>query len=174
MNKIGKFIINKRFPVLVVLGVAIYVFVSRFHVSLWYILAAGAVSGAILGKVFCRWACPMGIIMEILMSASGDAKVSQLYQYHKIGCPIAWVSGFLNKFSLFKINNKIDECKKCGICDKKCYVAVMEPQKFSLYKEGMSRPGDSHTCSRCLECVTSCPTGSLKYGVRFGGKKNAK
>jgi polyferredoxin len=108
----------------------------------------------------------MGLIMEILMSLGGDdSKIKQMYQYHKIGCPIAWISGLLNKYSIFRIKLNEDTCKTCGICDKQCYIVAMEPAKFSLYKPKMIAPGDSYTCSKCLKCVASCPNGSLTYKV---------
>jgi polyferredoxin len=106
----------------------------------------------------------MGLIMEILMNISDD-KVKQMYQYHKLGCPIAWITGWLNKFSLFKIKINNETCKKCGICDKQCYIVAMEPVKYSLYKQDMQKPGNSYTCSKCLKCVTTCPNGSLQYKI---------
>jgi len=90
--------------ILSVLGVSLYLSISQFHISLWYILAAGVLLGLYLGRFFCRWVCPMGLIMEMMMSMGGDdSKIRQMYQYHKIGCPIAWISGWLNKYSFFKI-----------------------------------------------------------------------
>lgn len=163
MSKIFKVIISKRFIILSVLGVTLFLAISQFQISLWYILLAGIVLGVVFGKVFCRWICPMGLIMELMMSMSPDGKFRQMYQYHKIGCPIAWISGLLNRFSLFKIELNAESCKSCGICDKKCYIVAMEPAKFSLYKPKGIRPGDSYTCSKCLECVAACPNGSLKY-----------
>lgn len=43
----------------------------------------------------------------------------------------------------------------------------MEPAKYSLYKPAAINPGDSYTCSKCLECVVACPNGSLKYKTAF-------
>ncbi len=166
-DKIGKQIINSRFAILIVLGATVYFLTAQLHISVWYIILAGVVSGILFGKVFCRWACPVGIIMEIMMSSSGDVKTRQLYQYHKLGCPIAWVQGLLNRVSLFKIHNKSKECRECGICDKKCYIVAVDPEKYSLFKEGKKNPALSYTCSRCLSCVASCPAGSLKYGVKL-------
>ncbi len=163
MQKFLKILVSKRFIILSVSGAALFLAVSRFNISLWYILLAGIVLGVIFGKVFCRWVCPIGLIMELIMSMSSDGKFRQMYQYHKVGCPIAWISGLLNRFSLFKIVLNTESCKNCGICDKKCYIVAMEPAKFSLYKPKGIRPGDSYTCSKCLECVASCPNGSLKY-----------
>jgi polyferredoxin len=163
MQNFLKILVSKRFIILSVSGAALFLAISHFNISLWYILFAGIVFGVIFGKVFCRWVCPIGLIMELIMSISPEGKFQQMYQYHKIGCPIAWISGLLNRFSLFKIVLNAESCKNCGICDKKCYIVAMEPAKYSLYKPKGLRPGDSYTCSKCLECVASCPNGSLKY-----------
>lgn len=165
MSKILKLLVSKRVIILAILGVSLYIAISRYQISLWYVLLTGVVSGVIFGKVFCRWGCPMGLIMEIFMSMSGDGKIKQMYQYHKVGCPIAWISGLLNKYSLFRIQFNIETCKNCGICDKKCYIVAMEPAKYSLYKPKTKMPGNSYACSKCLECVVACPNGSLKYKI---------
>jgi polyferredoxin len=165
MRKVLKILVNRRVIILAILGISLYLAIGHFHISLWWVLVAGIISGAIFGKVFCRWICPMGLIMELLMSLSPDGKIRQMYQYHKLGCPIAWVSGWLNKFSLFRITLDADNCKNCGICDTKCYIVAMEPKKFSLYKTTLDTPSTSYACSKCLECVTSCPNGSLTYKV---------
>jgi polyferredoxin len=165
MRNIFKLIVDKRMVLLTILGTGLFIAVTHFHVSLWFVLLAGVLSGVIFGKVFCRWVCPMGLIMELLMSMSPEGKIRQMYQYHKLGCPIAWISGWLNRFSLFKIKLKTDTCKSCGICDKQCYIVTVEPAKYSLYKDSMSKPGESYTCSKCLKCVASCPNGSLEYKI---------
>jgi polyferredoxin len=165
MRKILKILVDKRIVILSFLGVSLYLAISQYHISLWYVHLAGILMGVVFGKVFCRWVCPMGLIMELLMSLSGDDKIRQMYQYHKIGCPIAWITGWLNKFSLFRIKLDAENCKNCGICDKKCYVVAMEPAKFSLYRPAMEKPGNSYTCSKCLHCVIACPNGSLKYKI---------
>ena len=167
MRKVLKVLVNARFYILAITGVLLYLAISKWHISLWYVFIAGSLLGVVFGKVFCRWGCPMGLVMEIMMNLSPDGKVRQMYQYHKIGCPIAWVSGFLNKFSLFRIQLNEKSCITCGKCDKQCYIVAMEPQKYSLYKPGLSEPGSSFTCSKCLQCVASCPNGSLQYKTPF-------
>ncbi|MDD2798356.1 MAG: 4Fe-4S binding protein [Bacteroidales bacterium] len=165
-NSMLKVLVDKRMMILAALGVALYVAVSQYQISLWYVLIAGVALGGIFGKVFCRWVCPMGLIMELMMSMSPDGKVKQMYQYHKLGCPIAWISGGLNKFSLFRIKVNNDSCVSCGKCDKQCYIVAMEPTKYSLYKPKFETPGESYTCSKCLKCVANCPNGSLTYKIR--------
>lgn len=165
MKNIVKLLVDRRIYILAVIGIALYIAIQRYHISLWYILLAGSISGVVFGKVFCRWLCPMGLIMELMMSMSPDAKFRSMYQYHKVGCPIAWISGWLNKYAFFRIRLNDTTCKSCGVCDKECYIVAMEPSKFSLYKPETERPGDSYTCSKCLKCVTACPNGSLKYKI---------
>jgi polyferredoxin len=165
MRKVLKMLVSNRMIILSILGVSLYIGISQYHVSLWFIVLYGSFLGIIFGKVFCRWVCPMGLIMEMLMGLSPDGKIKQMYQYHKLGCPIAWISGFLNKYSIFRIKVNKDSCINCGICDKKCYIVAMEPAKYSLYKPSLEKPGSSYTCSKCLECVASCPNGSLTYKV---------
>jgi polyferredoxin len=163
MKKLSKLIISKRIVILAVLGALVFIASHYYHISLWYIVLFGIGTGFIFGKVFCRWMCPIGFMMELLMG--GSAQFGSMYQYHKVGCPIAWVSGFLNKWSLFRIKVNKDTCIKCGKCDKECYISTLEPAKFSLYKPEKMKSGDNYSCSKCLKCVAACPNGSLTYKV---------
>lgn len=163
MNKITKLLISKRIFILAILGGITYMASSYFNINIWYIVLFGIATGVIFGKVFCRWMCPIGFMMELIMG--GSKQFTSMYQYHKMGCPIAWASGFLNKYSFFKIKVNTDSCIKCGKCDKECYISTLEPTKFSLYKPGKLQPGDSYSCSKCLKCVAACPNGSLTYKV---------
>jgi polyferredoxin len=154
---------NNRRIIQAVIGVFIYLGISHFQVSLWWVVGVGSALGIIWGKVFCRWMCPMGFIMELMMKMSPNDSFQKMYQYHKIGCPIAWISGWLNKFSFYKIQINTDTCKNCGICDKACYITSIDKQKFSLYKPNTTNPAESFSCSKCLVCVAECPNGSLSY-----------
>jgi len=165
MQKLPKLLISKRIIILAVLGGLTYVASSYFHISLLYIILFGIGTGVIFGKVFCRWMCPIGFLMEMMMGGGGKNQFSNMYQYHKMGCPIAWASGVLNKWSVFKIKINNDTCITCGKCDKECYISTLEPAKYSLYKVGKQNPGISYSCSKCLKCVAACPNGSLKYKV---------
>lgn len=157
-------IISKRRLIQALIGGLIFILLFYFKVSLVYILTFGAMTGIIFGKVFCRWMCPMGFIIELMLGSDSDSKQVQLYNYHKFGCPIAWVSGFLNRISLFKVKRDASKCVDCGICDKVCYIASLN-QGYSLYKEGSKRPTQHYSCSKCLACVEKCPTKSLQYKI---------
>ncbi|WP_304224335.1 4Fe-4S binding protein [Gracilinema caldarium] len=163
-NRLVSLLASKRRWIQALFAIGLYAGLSMLHLNLWIILGIGVGSGIFFGKVFCRWACPIGFMMELMMGMGGENnKFIQMYQYHKLGCPIAWISGALNRFSLFRINLNKDTCLSCGKCDTSCYMPVLEQKKFSLYKKNLERPGDAFSCSRCLVCVSSCPNGSLSY-----------
>ncbi len=150
---------NRRRIVQALLGVATWYAVTHYGVSLWWVVLVGVVSGIILGKYFCRWACPMGAIMEIVMGA-GEEKQRSLYAYFKIGCPISWAGGLLNKLSVLRIKVDESKCRHCSLCDKACYVAQLSEGR-SLHRGGRVNASTHYACSRCLQCVSSCPSGAL-------------
>jgi polyferredoxin len=164
INSMTRFLVGNRRLIQGLIGLAVYAAMSFLGIGLVWILGIGILSGIIFGKVFCRWACPIGFIMEIITGMGGPGgKFQGMYQYHKLGCPIAWVSGFLNKYSVFRIKFDASTCTKCGVCDSACYLSTLEPAQFSLFKKNKERPGDAYACSKCLSCVTACPSGSLSY-----------
>lgn len=160
----GKGIITRRKLIQTVIGGFIFILVFYFKVSLLYVLIAGILAGIIFGKIFCRWMCPLGFIMELMLGKNTDAKQQQLYNYHKLGCPIAWISGLMNRISLFKIKRVTNKCISCGICDKTCYIASLN-KEYSLYKKDKKDPSLNFSCSKCLACVEKCPTKSLVYKI---------
>ena len=157
-----KGIVSNRRWIQAFIGGLLLVLVIYFKVSLLYILILGVLAGIVFGKVFCRWMCPLGFIMELMLGSDSNEKNQQLYNYHKLGCPIAWISGFLNRFSLFKIKRDASKCTDCGICDKTCYISSLN-KDYSIYKDSKKNPALNYSCSKCLACVDKCPTKSLKY-----------
>lgn len=166
-QKAVTFLADNRKIIQVLFGVSIYLAISYFHLSIWWVAGFGSAIGIVWGKVFCRWMCPMGIMMEFMMKLSPNDSLRNMYQYHKIGCPIAWLSGLLNKVSFYKIQLNKDSCKDCGLCDKACYMPSLDKQKFSLHKPGMTNPSENFSCSKCLQCVTECPNGSLSFRAQL-------
>ncbi len=159
-----KKIISSRRLIQFIAGAAILGAVFYFDIGLQYVLIAGVVTGVVFGKVFCRWMCPMGLMMELMLGGNNDATQKQLYNYHKLGCPIAWITGLLNRFSVFKIKRDAKTCIDCGICDKKCYISSLN-KEYSLFRKNMKDPATHFSCSKCLACVEHCPAGSLEYKI---------
>jgi polyferredoxin len=152
----------KRKNVQLSLTIFFYLTASYFQISLGYIILFGGLLGIIFGKVFCRWMCPVGYLMELFMKFSKSDEKSAMYQYHKLGCPIAWISGYLNKMSLFKIKIDQNKCIDCGKCDDACYITAID-KNSSLFKKGKLDPALNYKCSRCMDCITVCPVDALSF-----------
>ena len=157
-------IISNRRIIQAIIGVIVVAAMYYFNINILYLVGAGAITGIIFGKVFCRWMCPLGFIMELVMGSNPDAKQQQMYNYHKIGCPIAWISGMTNRISLFKIKRDDSKCIDCGKCDKECYISTLN-NECSIYKDSKKNSAVQYSCSKCMKCVAVCPTNSLEYKI---------
>ena len=154
-------LIKNRRIIQAVVAVALYLGIAYFSIPLSWVVLFGGGLGFVFGKVFCRWMCPIGFMVELMMKLRGKG-AEQMYMYHKLGCPIAWISGFLNRSSLLSIQRDPQTCTDCGICDKSCYISTYNP-KYSHFKWGKKNPVEAYSCSRCLDCVAACPQDSLKF-----------
>ena len=155
---------SKRRTIQLFMGLSIYTGIIYYNISLAYLILFGGLLGIIFGNVFCRWMCPIGFIVESMMILSKNKEMAASYQYSKIGCPISWINGYLNRMSLFKINIDHDKCIDCGKCDDVCYITNLN-KDYSFYKEGKADPALYSKCSKCMDCITVCPTDSLTYST---------
>lgn len=156
-----KKIITRRRIVQFVIGFIFYEAVFVYQFNFLYLMAISIILGGIMGKTFCRWMCPVGFLMETINTFKGkDTAKLGMYNYHKVGCPIAWVQGYLNRMSFMKIKLNPKTCTDCGLCDKACYITSID-QSYSLHKKKKIDPTLSFKCSKCLDCIAVCPTDSL-------------
>jgi polyferredoxin len=150
-------------------GALLWIAISKEWVTLGVVVGVGSLAGVVLGKFFCRWMCPLGAVMETVVGANPDERQRALYGYFKIGCPISWIQGLLNKVSLWRVRVEPSLCTHCSRCDRACYVAQLAPGN-SLHLGEKVNASTHYSCSRCLQCVGACPTGALSLGfVRLGG-----
>lgn len=163
-------VVSVRRLVQVSVGALLWVALSRGWVTLTVVVVVGSLAGVVLGKFFCRWMCPMGAIMETVMGAGDpDGRQRAYYGYFKVGCPISWAQGLLNRVSLWRIRVDPAACTHCNRCDRACYVAQLATGR-SLHAPEKVNASTHYSCSRCLQCVGACPTGALSLGlVRLGG-----
>lgn len=155
-------VVSKRRMVQATVGLALF-WATGQGLPLSWVIVGGSVAGILLGKFFCRWMCPMGAMMELITGAGGD-KHQSLYMYFKVGCPIAWAGGLLNRVSLLRVKLRPERCTDCGQCDKACYVSQLATGR-SLHVAGQVNASTDYTCSRCLACVGACATGALTVGL---------
>jgi polyferredoxin len=151
------------------IGALVWVAVSKAWIGLAALVVAASLAGIVLGKFFCRWMCPLGALMETVLGA-GDPSGRQaaLYGYFKLGCPISWAQGLLNRVSAIRVRVEPSLCADCNKCDQACYVAQLADGR-SLHAAGKLNASTHYSCSRCLRCVGACPTGALSLGlVRMG------
>jgi NapH/MauN family ferredoxin-type protein len=71
-------------------------------------------------------------------------------------CPLGAVMDLLARFGLVRVHRSEPACTGCGDCDKVC-----------LQRLDVSRPASiaSPDCTRCLDCLESCPTGALELRI---------
>ncbi len=163
-----KRLISMRSAVQAFFAALVYFVVVYYPSGLWYVFLGAIVLGAVFGKIFCKWMCPVGLIKSLLSrNMSEDQAKLHMYNYYKVGCPISWVQGLLNKVSLFKIR-KDETCTECGLCDKVCYISTFDKEK-SIYHSNKERAQEAFNCSKCLACVEACPKNSLKFTFSLKG-----
>jgi ferredoxin len=69
-------------------------------------------------------------------------------------CPVGTLLGLLSRFSLFRIVLDKSVCNSCGKCSVVCKAECIDPKIQEL---------DFSRCVGCLNCLSPCPDGGVKY-----------
>jgi len=76
-------------------------------------------------------------------------------------CPLGAVFSFLGRFSLINIRRNQDKCVNCGLCTTKCHMNIDVANETEM---------PVSECTRCLDCVNSCPKVEV-LTLTMGGAK---
>ena len=146
-----------------VLGILVFILLfaklTTIHIFVFFFVLT-----LLFGRVFCGWLCPIGLLEELIGKWTYTRRGLPLRPACNIGCPFIWVTAWLNRVSLFKIEINEEKCTKCGICDKVCPTRLIW-QKAS-WKEG-DNPSNRYGCIRCGTCIANCPEQALSYTLRW-------
>ncbi len=156
-------LVSRRRVVQAASGLALFWAIGPGGLPVLWVVYAGAALGVLFGKFFCRWMCPLGAMMELVLASDGE-RDRNLFMYFKVGCPIAWAGGLLNRLSLWRVKLRPERCTDCERCDEACYVSKLADGR-SLHVAGRLNASTDFACSRCLACVGACPTGALGVGL---------
>lgn len=75
------------------------------------------------------------------------------------GCPYGAFFAVADRVAPGKIVANLDLCEKCGHCTAACTSNVAIHKEIQVY----SKVVDTN-CMKCLDCVSVCPNGALKFG----------
>lgn len=76
-------------------------------------------------------------------------------------CPLGGLMGVYSKFGLLKIKMDKEKCTNCKRCDKNCQMGV-EIEKYRTNGGVSIKDGN---CIVCGDCIDSCPSKALKFGI---------
>lgn len=79
-------------------------------------------------------------------------------------CPVGTVLGFLSRFSLFRITIDESKCVECGLCSRKCKASCIDGKEHKV---------DYSRCVACMDCISTCTHGAIRYTLRKPAKSKA-
>jgi Polyferredoxin len=135
-------------------------------------------SALLLTPVYCEWLCPFKTVTEFVKITSfktlvqtiifvslflGLVVVMPLLTRRRIQCglfcPFAAFQSLFNKVNIFDIRINQEQCKLCKKCINEC-------PTFSL-NEGCVKDGTAlMSCTKCGQCVDTCPRGAVTYHIK--------
>ncbi len=132
---------------------------------------------------FCRLVCPAGTLEAGLFNLALRPELRTLVKvlfYWKVLllglillfsvcffrffcvvlCPLGALYGLFNRFSLFKLSWRGEDCLDCGVCREICPMKVQIPAEINGIE-----------CIRCLNCIKACPTRVIELNFSLTPKE---
>lgn len=79
-------------------------------------------------------------------------------------CPVGTILGQLSRFSLLRIVIDESKCNRCGLCSRKCKASCINGKEHQV---------DYSRCVVCMDCISTCTHGAIRYALRKPGKNKA-
>ena len=80
-------------------------------------------------------------------------------------CPVGTLLGTVSRVSRFRPVIDGGACVHCGRCERSCRASCIDAQQGKI---------DASRCVDCLDCLSLCPTGALRFGRPQGAETAAK
>jgi polyferredoxin len=80
-------------------------------------------------------------------------------------CPLGAFMDIFARIGLIRLHRVDEACTSCGLCDRACLQRLSVSSAASLC---------ARDCTRCLDCVESCPTGALTLGLGLPDPRAAR
>lgn len=80
-------------------------------------------------------------------------------------CPVGTILGTVSRYSLFAPVIDTAKCRSCGLCGKQCKASCIDMKAHKI---------DYSRCVVCMDCISTCKEGAVKYKFRFGTKPGPK
>lgn len=74
-------------------------------------------------------------------------------------CPVGSLLGLVSRFSLFAPVIDTRKCRNCGLCGRRCKSSCIDTAWHRI---------DYSRCVACMDCISTCRDGAIKYRLRFG------
>lgn len=152
---------------------------KRWTYMPWAVLLVVALlSAALLSPFYCEWLCPFKTVTEFVKITSFKTLVQTvifialflalvvvlpILTRRRIQCglfcPFAAFQSLFNKINVFDICIDTELCKNCTKCIREC-------PTFSLNEESVKAGHTLMSCTKCGQCVDSCPRGAVRYHIK--------
>lgn len=80
-------------------------------------------------------------------------------------CPVGTILGTVSRYSLFAPVIDTAKCRSCGLCGRQCKASCIDMKAHKI---------DYSRCVVCMDCLSTCKEGAVKYKFRFGTKPGSE